>query len=289
VTGAVATPGERGVPRWLLVVGIPVAGLLLVAFFVYTGFPYERLREGLARQVEAATGADVTIGSLGPGLTLLGPGLRAGQVVATPRGGDPVRIDSALVRPAWSFAWLGGDPALAVDVAGELGGVDGTVVLGAPLRFAGGLEAVALERLPLGRAGPGRSVPGRAGGDVDLTLAPGGPEGEIDLEARSGTIALPSLPMALPFESLDTDVTLGGEQRAEVRTFSLEGPMLAVRGDGTVGASGRPEAAPLDLRVQLEVREPGLRQTGERLGVALDAQGHGEVRIGGTVGQPVVR
>ncbi|HKJ25118.1 MAG TPA: hypothetical protein VKB65_09875, partial [Myxococcota bacterium] len=94
-----AGDGPR-LPRWLLVLGVPVAGLLLVAFFVFLQFPFERFREVLAGQTGAALGADVTIGALDPALTVGGPGFVARDVRIRWPGGDAASVAEAGLRPA---------------------------------------------------------------------------------------------------------------------------------------------------------------------------------------------
>ncbi len=288
MSGLAGDPGP--LPRPLLWIGTPVVGLLLVVFFVYMGFPYDRLRDQLAVQVGNATGARVEIGALEPAPSLLGPGLRARTVVAHLRDGGALRLDRARLRPAWSLGWLTGDPAVALDVSGdELGRVKGTATLGDAPGFDGDVADLALAQLPLRDLLGQLQLDGVVTGDVDIEFGDAGPEGRLDLFAVDGSLGLPGMPLALPFAELQADVELGTDPRVRIERFSLEGPMLSVSGEGTVGASPIFDRAPLDLALRIEVREPSFRPMIQGLGVRLDRNGATQARVGGTVGRPQVR
>ena len=66
---------QGSLPRPLLFIGVPLLAIALTLLFAVARFPYERLREPLAQQVRDATGITLTIGSLGPYVSLFGPGL----------------------------------------------------------------------------------------------------------------------------------------------------------------------------------------------------------------------
>ena len=44
--------------------------------------------------------------------------------------------------------------------------------------------------------------------------------------------------------------------------------------------------APLDLAIEIEVREPGMRAMASQFGMQLDGEGKAQVDVGGTVGNP---
>jgi len=49
------------IPRPLLLLGVPLAGVFLVSLFIYLGFPYDRLGPILEAQAEAATEASLGV------------------------------------------------------------------------------------------------------------------------------------------------------------------------------------------------------------------------------------
>ena len=59
-----ASEDGRGALR---VVGIALAGVVLVAAFSLLLFPWERLAPTVARQLSAAAGAEVALAEVGPG------------------------------------------------------------------------------------------------------------------------------------------------------------------------------------------------------------------------------
>jgi type II secretion system protein N len=279
-----ARPALPRALRWL---GPPLAGLVLVAFFVFLGFPWERVRDFVARAASEASGARVSFAELSPGLSAGGPVLVA-RGIAIDAGGRSHRVDEARLRPAWSTGWLLGRPALFADLRAPEGRVAGTFRAGAEPGFDGRVEEVALARLPLESLLPALTLDGVASADVDLRRTAAGPAGRVELEVRDGSLALPGMPMALPFERLVADVELGGEVLARLSQVSFDGPMLALQGSGTLGAAADPMDAPLDLALELEVREPAARPALQSLGFRLGRDGKGKARLGGTLGAPEV-
>ena len=279
--------GPRPIPRPLIWLGVPLAALLLTSLFVFLGFPYERVRESLAAQIGAASGARVEIARLRPGLSLLGPALVAEDIAATLADGSRWEVERARLRPAWSLAWLRGGAALAIDVAAPLGRARGTLYAGGEPGFDGELSEVALARLPLAALVADLALDGTAQADVDLRATPGGPRGSVALRARSGSLGLPGLPVALPFETLETELELG--DAVQVRTLSLDGPMLSLHGEGRLGPGTPLSQAPLDVQLSLEVREASLRPMLQSLGVRPGADGKAELRLAGSAARPLVR
>lgn len=283
-----ADPGP--LPRPLLWVGVPLAGMLLVALFVFLGFPYDLLREALAAQVSAASGARIAIAELAPRVSPLGPALEARGVSAELPDGTRLRLDRARLRPAWSLSWLRGAPALAVDLAAPEGRLHGTLYAGGEPGFDGALEGVVLKDLPLEAWVPDLALDGLADADVDVVRGEAGPTGRVALHAREGSVGLPGLPVALPFARFEADAELGADGRLlRVERLVLDGPMLAVEGEGELGAAARVEAAPLSGHVRLDVRESGVRPMIQGLGIRLDRDGRAEATLSGTLGQPRLR
>ena len=97
-------------PRSLIVIGVPCAGVLLIAFFLIRGFPYDKLGDLIAKRIEQSHGIHLTVGDVGPALQLAGLALEGTGLRVTFPDQSPQQIDRALVRPAWSLSWLTGEP-----------------------------------------------------------------------------------------------------------------------------------------------------------------------------------
>ena len=69
---------EEGTPDRLSALrrvgGIALLGIVLTLFFVYLGFPYERLAENVAAQVASRSEMTMRFSGAGPQLPWLGPG-----------------------------------------------------------------------------------------------------------------------------------------------------------------------------------------------------------------------
>lgn len=263
------------------------AYLALTSAFVCARFPVDRLAPRIAAAASAATGARVEIADLELNVIALLPSLHAREVAVTTPGGTRVRLDRMRVRPAWSLSWLRGAPALALSLRAGTGRVDGTLRLGRTPGFAGDLEQVDLRQLPLTvLADYGVSLDGKLGGEVDLRMGEQGPEGDLKLHAADGSLALPGLPIAVPFERLAAEATLGGDALARIATLTLDGPMVSLEANGTVGHAPNPAFAPLSLQGRVQVREPALRDLVADAGVALGSDGAANLAIGGTLAAP---
>ncbi len=276
-------------PREVRVVWIPVACVLLVIVFFLSGLPTDRIGELASRKLGAALGTRVTIGALGPAVSWRGPVLSASEVRIALADGSSLTFDRARVRPALSLRWLRGQPALAIDAAGPAGRIDGTLYPSGEPRFDGTLAEVDLARVPLAGALPAGSFEGRATASGRVHWSAAGPQGEFELVARDGSLALPSLPIALPFATLQASVAMTDAAFAEIRSFAIEGPMLAASASGTIGRATPFGVAPLSLQAKVEAREASLRPLLQSAGLRPDASGVANVTIGGTAGHPSLR
>jgi type II secretion system protein N len=225
--------------------------------FVFLGFPWDRVRDALAVQAS--------------------------------RDDSVWRVDRARLRPAWSPAWLRGEVALAVDLAGPEGRVRGTLYAGSAPGFEGRVEDVVLASLPLAGVVADLALDGTADAEIDLRSGDDGPQGSVALAAADGSIALPGMPVALPYAFLEGELELGGDALLRVHRLVLDGPMISVEGEGTVGRGADVDRAALDVRVHVEVHEASVRPMIRNLGVRLDREGRGDARIGGTLSRPAVR
>ena len=112
-------PGE--LPHSLTRLGIPLAGLLLIALFTYLRFPYDVLRDRIVSEASRAGDVRIAIEEMGPGLQLAGPGVTARSVTATPRGGESLRLERVFLRPSWSTSWFRGVPAIHTEALAAKG------------------------------------------------------------------------------------------------------------------------------------------------------------------------
>lgn len=284
-----ARASDRRFPRGLLVVGVPLAALLLITLFVFLRFPFDRFRESLAQGAGRTLGATVVIDRLDPSLRLGGPAFVMHGVRVRWPDGRAAAVQRATLRPAWSTAWLGGTPALHVDADSDLGAIVGTFVLGEAPAFDGRLESVALARLPIEALLRGTRLDGRLDFDGDLALRDGRPVGEARFESRDGSVSSPQLPIAIPYERLGGRVRFDADGSLELSDVALDGPMISARIRGGTGPSPTLLLAPLDVDVHLEVSDPTLRPALAAAGVRLGPDGAVDLKIRGNMASPVVR
>jgi type II secretion system protein N len=287
--GAEAAPGGPRLPRWLLVLGVPLAGLVLTVFFVFLQFPFDRFRDGLARQAGAALGAQVAIGELAPAWTVAGPGFVARSVQVRWPDGGRARVEEARVRPAWSLSWMTGTPALHVDARSDVGAVRGTVTMGEEPGFDGRLQGVSLDRLPIERYARGATLDGTLDLDADLVLRAAGPAGTARFDARDGSLAAQQLPIAVPYAALRGHVELPGDGSLTLDGVALEGPMISATVEGGTRPGPSLWLAPLELDVHVEVSDRNLRPTVRSAGLRLGPDGSADLRVRGNLAAPVIR
>ncbi len=269
----------------MLGLGLPVAAFVLTSFFLYRGFPYEWLGERAAAYGRQA-GYEVTFQDIAPRLSIAGPGLEATGVRVAARNATPWPVDRALVRPAWSFSWLKGQPAVFSEVETPMGAAAGTVRLGGEAGYRGDLEGLDLARLPLG--GAAGMLQGTADARLDVTFTEGGPVGPIEFEAVNGSLTLPEVPMPVPYEKLTGQIVLGDGNAAQIDSLLLEGPLVTASITGTVGRAPTLDAAPLRLEAKVSAQQtlvPALKS----LGMRVSRDGKATVRVAGTVSRPQVR
>jgi type II secretion system protein N len=275
------------VPRLLRRVAIPLAGLVLVLFFVYLGFPYDPLASRVAAEAGIALAARVDIREVGPRVGLAGPGFEARGVRVTWPGSAPLEIERLAVRPAWSLAWLRGDPAIHAELEGAAGSLEGV------WRSSGGWEGevrdLDLSAVPLERLLPGLAPQGRLDARVDLSWRDAAPQGAVAFEATEGSLLLPDVPMPLPYARCRGELVFGNGALLSVESFALEGPLLSASASGRIGHAERFASAPLQLELQLSAVQPALQPLLRSAGVSLDRQGSASLRLTGTPGAPQLR
>jgi type II secretion system protein N len=269
---------------------LALAYVALTAVFIAAGFPYARIGPRVAAAIGSATGSQVSIGRLDFALRWLRPVLLANDVELAWPNGQRLHLAHARIGPALSRSWLHGEPAVALALASELGQIEGTATVGRTPGFAGELHGVALDKLPSEAPAPGLRLTGSLDATLDLRLAAdGAAEGSVRLGARDGSISPPSLPIGLPFAKLDADLALGGTALLTVKSLTLEGPLVAGNGTGTIGRARSLDTAPLALELHLQARDPGLRQLLIAQGLPLGADGSANLMVSGTLASPGLR
>ncbi len=274
--------------RQLKAAGIALAGAALIAGFIVAGFPYDRLGEYIEAQVQRATGVALAIGTLEPSLGFAGLGLRANDLTLSWPEGERLALDTARLRPAWSLSWLRGVPAIRAQLAGPLGEADGTLTFNGFGAWNGDFYDLDLAGLPIKSVWPDAALEGSAKAFVDLRMGDAGLDGRVKFEAHDGTVVLPTLPMALPYDGLSGDIEFGGDVLATVNFLDLAGPLLSAEVTGTVGHAPVVANAPLSLRVVVRA-QPGVRPLLESVGLRVKSDGSARITISGTTSNPVVR
>lgn len=276
----------RPLPRGLPTIAVPLASLLLVVVFALILFPYRRFTPLLTARIAQATGASVSLDALDGGISVGGPSLRASGLLLRWPDGQELLLERARMRPAWSFSWLRGEPALYLDARGPAGNLAGTVWPGQGPVFEGRARGIQLSLLPLDHLADPLPLLGTVDAEIDLRSGPLGPAGEVRFEAREGVIAPPSLPFGIPFEEAHGELERDESGGVTLRELELSGPMLSATVEGSIGPSRRLDDGVLDLEVNLVVGDPALRTMIQPYGVRFDPEGVAHVRVSGTIANP---
>ncbi len=268
--------------------GFALAGVVLTAFFCLLLFPWDRYRPLLERELARATGAQVRIGGLGPAVGRGGAVLRLRDVELAFAEGRRVAISELRVRPAVSSSWLRLDPALRLLLASDAGALDGTCWLGERAGFAGEVEGLALEMLPLERVTEGLALRGRADLSLDLVSDGAGLAGTVELAAREGSVAFPPYGLPIPWATARGSLALAPETGVAIQSLELDDPgRLSVRASGTIGSAPRLDLGALDLTAHVAVSDPALRSLFAQA-LPLGRDGSAELHLTGTLGAPVL-
>ncbi len=280
--------GAEALPRPLLKIGVPCAGALLIAFFLFRGFPYDQLGAQIVRRIEQSQGVHLAIGELAPVMPLAGPALEATGVRATLSSGDLLQIDRALVRAAWSTSWFLGDPAVHLELEGPEGGAMGTLQWNGSTSWNGTVWNVSAALPPLADLVPGVGVDGMFDASIYVRIGELETEGLIDFEVRDGSLSLPNISVALPFERLSGELELGGDRYLTLASIGIEGSAVSGTGSGEVARAETFEQAPLSLEFELLI-DPALSKKVGAAGLRVNQSGRAKVRVSGTVAQPRIR
>jgi len=268
---------------------LTLACIALVAIFTLLQFPWDRFRPWMESQISLATGADVKLGALHLGVSLRGPVADLMSLQMSWPGQPSLVLDMARVGPALSTTWFQGEPALAIDVAIAGGRVDGTVWPLGALAFDGSFDDIDPAALPLPASMRPSPLDGIVSGEADVAQVDGHWVGDLEVSGENGSVALPGMALAIPFDEIALAATLVDDGSIEILEARLDGPMASFDAEGSLGASTRFEQAPLDLRVQLRGVQPALAGPLQSQGIRLDGAGTAQLTVQGTPGRPVIR
>jgi type II secretion system protein N len=268
-------------------VGVPAAGSFLVLLFIFLGFPYDKLGDRIAERL-LQSGVRIEFEKIGPALRLAGPGLLATGLRASLEGSESIQLQRAMVRLAWSSAWLRGRPAFYTEIDSASGAARGTFILGDRGGWNGELTRVDFGALPLAKGLPLGSLAGVVDATIDLEMEEQGPKGSVTFEAVDGVLDLTGVPMPIPFQTLSGDLTFGDNGYLTVKRLDLKGPVVNAGVTGNVLQAASFAAAPLRLEIAIDA-ESAMIAAVRSAGVRIDRNGVGKARVTGTVAAPKIR
>jgi hypothetical protein len=103
---------------------------------------------------------------------------------------------------------------------------------------------------------------------------------------HGGSVDLPGLPVAIPYESLVASLALAPEALT-VSGGRIEGPLVTATVAGTARVEGASYASwPLALAVQIERVDSALAGYLPPLGIPVSPEGRAELNVTGTLGAP---
>ncbi len=274
---------------WLRRLAIAAGCLVLTLMFAVAQFPWERLAPWLVGRIEQATGTRMELARLEGSWSATGPAaVLHGLVVHVP-GRGPLAFERLRVRPALSTSWLAGEPALGVELALAGGSVVGTVWPVGEAGFDGRFDGIDTAALPEALAPDGLPVDGVLSGASDVRRQGHLWVGEVSVKGNDGSLALPSLPIALPYDTLLAELRLGEDGQVALDQGSLQGPLASFEAAGSLALDGAGRPGALDLTVLMRDVDPSLRGMLEQQGFRLDAGGGAEIAVGGTVAAPQIQ
>ena len=268
--------------------GIALLGIVLTLFFVYLGFPYERLAENVAAQVASRSEMTMRFGGAGPQLTWLGPGFELEEVVLVPNRGQAIPLGDVVIRPAWSISWFRGVPAAHIGVSSEPMEASLAIWLDSPMHIEGSIKEFNL--VGLTQAGSLNRADLKGFVELEFDLAGSGVDpwqGSVQIRAKNGSFTPPDLGTPIPFESFDSAVILPGDGFIQVESARLDGPALNASGQGRIAWTPEKGTGALDFDFDLEILEPGLPAKLRIAKIPVDQAGKGKLRIGGTLAKPL--
>lgn len=270
--------------------GLFALGIALTGFFIYLGFPYDRLAEGLSQRVEATQEFQIRYGAVTAQPHWLGPGISVEDIAIVPSGGESIALDEIFVRPAWSFSWFRGVPSIHVRATSGAAHAGIEVTLDDPLRLRGEIHDLDLQQLP----SPGALAKAALGGiaevefDIEKPVAENW-QGTARLGIEDGSFSPPDLKLAIPYESLRSALSLTPDGFLEIAETRMQGPMISGSAEGRIGVASGSTPGPLDVNLDLEVLDPTLQNALRNNKIAVTTEGVANLHFGGTLAKPIIR
>ena len=270
--------------------GIVAAGIALTGFFIYLGFPYERLAENLSQQIQGSQNVEIRYGEIGPRAHWLGPGVAVADLSVVSEGTATLTLDELALRPAWSLSWFRGVPSVYVTATAGAARAGFEVTLDEPLSLHGEVWDLDLRLLPVPGALAKASLQGTGEFEVYAEKpADGNWQGTARLSVQDGSFAPPDLKVALPYTSLQSTLTLTPDGFLELAETRLEGPVLSGTAAGRIGMSSGPQPGPLDVGLEFNVIDPAIQEALRDNEIPVSGDGNGKVHFGGTLAKPRIR
>jgi hypothetical protein len=145
-----------------------------------------------------------------------------------------------------------------------------------------------LEKLSFVDMLPSGAIKGRVDATFSLQMGESGPEGPATFEVRDGSLSIPNMPIALPFQKILGEFELGGDAYLTIESLTLEGPAASGFGSGTIAKAASFARAPLQMEFILNVK-PALTLSLRATGARVNRNGDTKIRITGTASNPIIR
>jgi len=280
-------PSKRLTQTALHWLAIALAGIALTGFFVFLGFPYDRLTENLSREIERAQDLQIRYGEVGPRVHWLGPGVAVTDLSLVSDGMTSVRLDELTLRPAWSLSWFRGVPSVYLTGTADTARGVLEVTLGDALRLRGEVRDLDLQQLPVPGALARASLTGIGELEFDLEKpAEGNWQGTARISIQDGSFAPPDLALAVPYTRLQSALTLGPDGFLELAETRLDGPLLSGTATGRIALFQDSEPGPLDVDLKFNVIDPKIQNALRENEIPVSGDGDGQIHFGGTLAKP---
>ena len=274
--------------RLLRVLGLLALTLVAIGISAIVFFPFERMAPALAGWIVSETHIATRIGALDAGFGARGPVLEARDIQLIWPTGEQLALSSLRVSPALSLAWLRGVPTLRVAANAEFGAFDGAV---SSERIEGDFTRFDFAALPPAWFGErGSPLAGPVDAKVAFARLAEQWSGSAQIVGADGSLALPSSPVAIPYEALKAELRLDEVGTLHVESVALSGPMVEAQAQGEVAAGyAGPATGAIAIEAELARMDPALLPALAEYGVVLDARGAGRLTISGTPEQIEIR
>ncbi len=286
MTDSNPSPAQAERARLPTLLSLPLA-LILVAIFIALLFPWDSVARRISREIEHASGSQISIRTLSPALSARGLVLAAHDVVVLHRAIKRVRIDRLEIAPRWSQSWLGGDPTMRIWADTELALIDGVLRLGDSPGFKGRIDQVKIEDLPLRLEASGARLAGTLSAIVDVALDPRGIlTGRAEFESESLMIQSDLLPVAIPFTRATGTIEILDSGATQIESLVLEGELIEGEIDGEISMAHRSQSPPIDLNAHIRIIPAYLRELAPSAGIRVSESGEVAIRLRGTLDRP---